>query len=61
MDRKRKGKDDSRFGTQTTEKTGRKAVERAELEGSGKQEFDLGYLLALKCLLGIYVQMSSKI
>lgn len=61
FDRKRKGKDDSRFLARTTEKIRRKAAERADLEGSGKQKFDLGYLLALKCLLGNYVEMSSKI
>lgn len=61
LDRKRKGKDDSIFFALTTERMRRKAAERTDLEGSWKQGFDLGYLLALKCFLGIYVEMSSKI
>lgn len=61
LERKSKGKYDSRFLAQTTERMGRNAAERTDLEGSGKQEFDLGYLLALKYLLGIHVEMSSKI
>lgn len=61
LDRKRKGKDNSRFLAQTTERMGRKAAERTDLEGSEKQEFDLGDLSALKYLLVIYVEMSSKI